>query len=1050
MLRRKYAMLLLVFVTVFQIPSAIAQINLDDVSGSSYQVRNWLPGNNAPAGVYNIAQTPDGYLWLANEFGLYRFDGNHFLNVNLSAPGIFKYQECNALFLSHDSTLYAGFHNGQILTFKNNKWSILDSEKVFLNKTITVIAEDRSHSIWAGLAGNGLLCFSRNASRVYTTAEGLCDNDVNVICPGGNGEVWVGCDKGLSLIGENGIKNYGLKEGLIHQNINGLYYDSTNTLWIGSDDGYLYYLKNGKITPWEDPQGKIKHSIKQITGFGRNMIAIATDGMGVFLMNTMTGKTELIDTRKHLSSNLVLCLFRDMEGSLWAGTRAAGVSRIRTVPVQIISKANGLSGGWITSIIQADDGSIYAGNSEGGLDRIRNNRIEKLGPKLGIGHSPVISVAIDKGNNIWVGSQNVLVKFNGTTSKRFSQKEGLTAGEFHALYFSKEGNLWVGTNQGIYVMKDDNVVSVLTTKEGLPSNRIFCLLEDRKGFMWAGTQDGGLARIKDGKIKSFGISQGLTDNEILCLHLDSQDNIWIGTAYNGIVHLNPATEKFTPVVSKKLTAATGKTIGYIMEDRSENIWFAGNDGFAGVKYGLLQKILQNKNAPVYLLNVAYDTASGFDGLHMGLFPGAWKMKNGQFWYPCTGGIAAFDPENSFTWTSRPVPLIDSVLINNKPALNSEVYKIGAGMAHLEIHYTAPSFISPEGLTFIYRLKGFDHTWDTVGSRRVAYYTNIPPGDYVFEVQVFNNLGELSPSTASIRIHVLPFFYETWWFIAVLILAGFGMIWMIIKYRIRYIREKELEALVVERTEQIRKLNEQLEQKVRDRTAELETTNKELEAFSYSVSHDLKAPVRRIDHITRAYIEDYFSKLDTNELDLLKKITEAAGSMNILIDELLKLSRIVRQDIDKMQINLSDMATEINNEIRKVSPKRNVRLMIRDGLLEYCDPKLMRIVLQNLFDNAWKYSFKVKEAVIEFDRTVKDGKTVYFVKDNGAGFDMTYYDKLFTPFQRLHTEDEFTGSGIGLATVKRVILKHGGRIWAESAVGEGSTFYFTVDHEISKH
>jgi light-regulated signal transduction histidine kinase (bacteriophytochrome) len=223
---------------------------------------------------------------------------------------------------------------------------------------------------------------------------------------------------------------------------------------------------------------------------------------------------------------------------------------------------------------------------------------------------------------------------------------------------------------------------------------------------------------------------------------------------------------------------------------------------------------------------------------------------------------------------------------------------------------------------------------------------------------------------------------------------------------------------------------------------------ELEAFSYSVSHDLKAPVRRIDHITRAYIEDYFSKLDTNELDLLKKITEAAGSMNILIDELLKLSRIVRQDINKMQVNLSEMAGEINHEIRKVSPKRSVRLQIREGLLDYCDPKLMRIVLQNLFDNAWKYSSKVKDAVIEFDRFVKDGKTIYFVKDNGAGFDMKYYEKLFTPFQRLHTEDEFTGSGIGLATVKRVILKHGGKIWAESVAGAGSTFYFTLDQENS--
>jgi len=1050
MWRRKFAMLLLVFVSVFQIPSALAQLNLNEISGYSYQVRNWLPEKGSPVSVYSIAQTPDGYLWLANEFGLFRFDGIHFLNMNRLSLKLFKYQECNALYISHDSTLFAGFRQGLILTYKNKQWSILDSEKVFLYKSIDCIAEDRYHNIWAGLAGNGVICYSRKASRIYTTANGLCDDDVKVICPGIHGEVWIGTDKGLCAIGKEGIKNYGSKEGLMHQNINALYIDSTNTLWIGSDDGYLLYMKEGKIRPWEDQQGKTKHSIKQITGFGKNTLAIATEGQGVFLLNTLTRKTELIDTKNKLSSNIILSLFRDIDDNLWAGTRVSGISRIRNSPMQMINIGKGLSGALISSIIQSDDGSVYVGNTEGSLERIRNNKVENLGPKLGIGRSPVLSIAIDKGHNIWVGSRNVLVKFNGTTSQKLSQKQGLIAGEFHALYFSREGYLWVGTNQGIYIIKDDKVVSVLTSKEGLPSNRIFCLLEDRKGFMWAGTQDGGLARIKDGNIKAYGKSQGLIDNEILCLHLDSLNKIWIGTAYNGIVHLDPETETFTPIESDKLYLELSKTIAFLFEDRTGNMWIAGFSGLAGVKFAVLQKLIQNKEVPVYLRSVAFDPAIGFTGFQMGLFPGAWKMKNGQIWYPVPGGIAVINPDNSMTWSSNPVPLIDSVIINNKAAITSDVYEIPAGMAHLEIHYTAPSFTLPEDLTFMYRLAGFDHAWDTVGHRRVAYYTNIPPGDYTFEVRVFNNLCELSPATASLRIHVLPYFYQTWWFIAVCILVGLLLVWMIFKYRIRYIREKELEALVIERTEQIRKLNEQLEQKVRDRTAELETTNKELEAFSYSVSHDLKAPVRRIDHITKAYIEDYFAKLDTNELDLLKKITEAAGSMNILIDELLKLSRIVRQDIDKMQVNLSDMATEINNEIRKVSPKRNVRLMIQEGLLEYCDPKLMRIVLQNLFDNAWKYSSKVKEAVIEFDRTVKDGKSVYFVKDNGAGFDMTYYDKLFTPFQRLHTEDEFTGSGIGLATVKRVILKHGGKIWAESAVGEGSVFYFTLDHDISKH
>jgi light-regulated signal transduction histidine kinase (bacteriophytochrome) len=231
--------------------------------------------------------------------------------------------------------------------------------------------------------------------------------------------------------------------------------------------------------------------------------------------------------------------------------------------------------------------------------------------------------------------------------------------------------------------------------------------------------------------------------------------------------------------------------------------------------------------------------------------------------------------------------------------------------------------------------------------------------------------------------------------------------------------------------------------VTDRTAQLEAANRELEAFSYSVSHDLKGPVRRIDSIARAFIEDYFLTLDDTEKDFLKKINESASSMNVLIDELLKLSRIMRHDIDKMQVNISEIARDINHEIKKLNPGRKVRLMIQEGLLDYCDPKLIRIVFQNLFDNAWKYSGKEKESVIEFSRTIKDGKSVYLVRDNGVGFDMAYYDKLFTPFQRLHSDDQFTGTGIGLATVKRIIVKHGGLIWAESSPGEGTRFYFTL-------
>ncbi|TRZ70469.1 MAG: hypothetical protein D4R97_08225 [Bacteroidetes bacterium] len=1044
MRRHFYAMLMLVYAASFPTHAASAQKSLNELSGQSYQARTWYPENNGPPAVSSITQTPDGYLWLANEFGLYRCDGMNYINLNQSTDKLFKYQACNYLFLTSDGSLLAGFNSGLILKYKHQQWSQLDSEQVFMHKTITAISEDSDHNLWIGLSGSGVIRYHPKTSRVFTVAEGLCDNNINVICKGTNREVWVGTDNGLCRIVNDQIKSYTQNEGLTHRNINGLWMDSSNTLWIGTADGHLYHLQNGKLAECESSKGIIQSCIRQITGFEQNTIAIGTEGQGIFLLDTKTGTLQEIDTRKGLASNLVLALFKDKEDNLWAGTQTSGLLRIRKVPLQILTTKNGLSLDFEMTMAQSADGSIWVGNSTGGVDRIRDGKVENLGPKLGIVNAPVFAIAIDAKNNIWFGSQGVLVRYDGKTARHFNEKQGLNCTYFRAVYVAKDGRLWVGTDQGIFIMSDDKVSDVITMKDGLPSNKIIRFMEDRKGTMWIGTYDHGLASINNMKIKTFGSKEGISGDMILGLHLDSLDNIWIGTDQHGLFHLNPGSEILTPVATGKLAAEIGKSVGYIFEDKSGYMWIAGNIGLTRVKFSVLQKSLEDKNIHLFCQTIPFDQTTGLSGLTLAMFPGACALKNGQLWYPSGEGIAVIDPQTAFFHGNNPVSLIDSVLINGKPAIKQEEYEVGAGMMHLEIHYAAPSFIRPEKLTYRYRLEGFDRDWDTVGTRHTAYFTNIPPGDYTFDVQVLNNNSESPAGTASIKIHVLPFFYQTWWFIILCIIAGLIVIWLTIKYRIRYIRDKELEALVVVRTEEIRKLNEQLEQKVTDRTAQLEAANKELEAFSYSVSHDLKGPVRRIDSITRAYIEDYFARLDKTEMDFLNKISQSAGSMNMLIDELLKLSRIVRHEIDKMQVNISEIATEINQEIRKLNPGRKVHLVIQEGMLDYCDPKLLRIVFQNLFDNAWKYSGKEKESLIEFGRMEKDGKTVYFIRDNGVGFDMAYYDKLFTPFQRLHSDDQFTGTGIGLATVKRIILKHGGLIWAESSPGAGTTFYFTLD------
>jgi signal transduction histidine kinase len=255
---------------------------------------------------------------------------------------------------------------------------------------------------------------------------------------------------------------------------------------------------------------------------------------------------------------------------------------------------------------------------------------------------------------------------------------------------------------------------------------------------------------------------------------------------------------------------------------------------------------------------------------------------------------------------------------------------------------------------------------------------------------------------------------------------FGTSWMLVRSRI---------------------LAEDASKDLEDANRELEGANRELESFSYSVSHDLRAPLRTIDGFSQILQEDYEAVLDEEGLDYLGRVRAASAHMAMLIDDLLDLSRVSRRPLRRERVDLASLATEIIEDLRAAEPERNVEFVAGGDIRAYGDVSLLKVALENLLGNAWKFTEREEEARIEFgvDRRPRPGYLgpVYFVRDNGAGFDQAYSDKLFGAFQRLHGQDEFEGTGIGLATVARIIHRHGGRVWAEGEVGEGATFYFTL-------
>jgi signal transduction histidine kinase len=242
---------------------------------------------------------------------------------------------------------------------------------------------------------------------------------------------------------------------------------------------------------------------------------------------------------------------------------------------------------------------------------------------------------------------------------------------------------------------------------------------------------------------------------------------------------------------------------------------------------------------------------------------------------------------------------------------------------------------------------------------------------------------------------------------------------------------------------IRNLNAELEQRVLDRTHQLEAANSELASFSYSVSHDLRAPLRSMDGFSQILMEDYADRLDEEGLKYLRNIRNASQHMARLIDALLQLAHLSRSEMNFQEIDLSRMAHEIVAEIQASDPGRVVQWEIEPGLLVRGDPDQMRIALANLLQNAWKFTSRNPSARISFTRVADTNPLTFRIEDNGAGFDMTFADKLFLPFQRLHHASEFSGTGIGLTLVERIIRRHGGKIWASGEVGKGAVFYFTL-------
>jgi signal transduction histidine kinase/ligand-binding sensor domain-containing protein len=735
-------------------------------------------------------------------------------------------------------------------------------------------------------------------------------------------------------------------------------------------------------------------------------------------------------------------VFESTDGALWIGGPNTEIERMDYETSRWFTLLN-LNFQW-----ESPAGAQWFLHRDGRVIRHDANGWTSYGPEDGLMDAPVLLLGAKNGE-VWAAGSHehtaATARFDGRSWTRFVHADFSWGVDYRAALAASDGSVWFGAavdssgpanhSAGILQFRNGQWIHhhqpgraapedagtnpatrLPATQRPEPVGKFFNLGESRDGKIWAGHM---LLAFNDGqKWEEVPQWSGARIAPIETMFTSRDRDLWVGTMQLGVLcYDGHGWQRFQG--KDGLVANTARSI---TQTADGSLWVATERGVS---------CFDGSTWTANLLPRALDIPEEGGSLKAG--------PAGQIWI------------NRYTlsWNTRAWPR------NSTPyAANSDrefwtvCHPLGGPTPHTSIT-TTEQVVSPPGnltifwsglaawrdpedtkLQFSFRLD--DQPWSPYTDDGGHSFFTLPSGAHHFAVRARDRDFNVDPVPATLDFRVLPPVWRQLWFL--LLMAA--MAGLIVAQSFRVVRERNL----------LRKARSELEDRVCQRTAQLEAANRELEAFSYSVSHDLRAPLRSIDGFSRALLEDYEDKLEGEGKDYLQLVRAASQRMGQLIDDLLMLARVTRAEIRRTPVDLSGLAGRVAGGLQTAEPGRQVVFHIEPGLVAEADGRLVQIVLENLMGNAWKFTGKEAAARIEFGQTTGEGGAIYYVRDNGAGFDMTYVQKLFGAFQRLHTVEEFPGTGIGLATVQRIIRRHGGRVWGESVPGRQTTFYFTLPSE----
>ena len=762
-----------------------------------YTHTNWQTDDGLPQdAVQCIQQTRDGYIWVGTQEGLARFDGVKFTVFDRTNTEGINNNSIQSLSQTADGSLWAGTQGGltHIVGGRFTTYTMADG---LANDNVYGLYEDTHQNLWIATGGGGLNVWKNGKFKNYTTKDGLAHNFITSITGGKDGTIYIGTTGGLTKYSNGIFTTYRTAEGPFNINVLSLCLDSDNVLWVGTIAG-LYQLKNGKWTIFTTKNGLTNDRIRSILNDRDGNLWIGTEGGGI---NRMRGtQFSYYSMNDGLIDVNVWTFFEDSEGNLWAGTLSGGLHCFHDGKFTVYGEKEGLSQDNTRAIYETRDGSVWVGTDNRGLTRFKDGALKIYTTTFDNASFGARAICEGPDGSLWVGTYGGgLCRLKNGRWTTYTTKGGLANDRIFSLIMAKDNTLWIGTRGGgISLLKNGNFTTY-STSNGLTNNEVRNILEASDGSIWICTSSG-LNRLKDGKLTNYTTKDGLSYNIVYTIFEDENKTLWIGTYGGGLNRLKDG--RFTAFSTQQ--GMYDNTVFQIIEDNQKNFWLTCNRGIYRVSKKELNDYADGKIQTIHC--TIFGTADGLRSAKCNgsCQPAGIRTSDGKLWIPTMKGVAIVDPAKFMENKIPPPVFIEQALFDKHAVQIDSVVQLGPGEGDLELHYTALNYAAPKLVRFKYMLVGFDKDWIDADTRRVAYYTNIPPGKYTFKVIARTNDGDWNLTGAALKVNFAAYYYQTIWFrilmAIVVLVVGFG----VYRFRIKTLRrdERELVRIVDDRTKHL--------------------------------------------------------------------------------------------------------------------------------------------------------------------------------------------------------------------------------------------------------